>query len=489
MSSSESGSRTSSDEAARDAVDLIGSVRWIRDPLVIAIICATVLLGGLYGTLYVYWGSGPVLVELPWYNPMMFTFLALTSLSVAFLAFGRYRVIGGPTSFWIGIGFSGLGIGLAFYVLAWPGLLPGGRSIIGQVPNTAAVISVLVPIMLGVPLLAAALAHWPGERELAGRRWLGVVAAWLAFVTLAYVTVVVSEQRLPVLVTPQGAFTVLLAAANALLLFLFVVGIVLSVRRYLLSADALLGYVALFQTAFAFSSLSNMIGDQRYDLWWYLNRVVLVSGSIAVLFGVLSEYVHLFRREQEKARQLQESDAHRQEFYRRTILAATDGKLVVSELKEIEEAVGPALMSWDVSSFDDLQAIYTSVKETALGTGLRGQDVNDFMSAVVELSTNAVKHAGGGRASLHRDGGSLFFVISDRGPGMGAMTIPDLALLKGYTTAGTLGMGYKFAIHFADRVYLATGPEGTTVAAEKALHAGPLDKLGPEQSDVPPWTE
>jgi anti-sigma regulatory factor (Ser/Thr protein kinase) len=97
--------------------------------------------------------------------------------------------------------------------------------------------------------------------------------------------------------------------------------------------------------------------------------------------------------------------------------------------------------------------------------------IYDFMACVVESTGNAAKHAKRGSASLHQRNGSLIFVVRDHGPGISTMSIPDVALTRGYTTAGTLGMGYKVMINFADRVYLATDPGGTTVALEMALHA------------------
>ena len=72
--------------------------------------------------------------------------------------------------------------------------------------------------------------------------------------------------------------------------------------------------------------------------------------------------------------------------------------------------------------------------------------------------------------SLHRVEDSLICVISDSCPGIGAFALPDVALTRNYSTAGTLGMGYKLMIHFADRIYLATGSEGTRVAVEMDLH-------------------
>ena len=52
------------------------------------------------------------------------------------------------------------------------------------------------------------------------------------------------------------------------------------------------------------------------------------------------------RRQDEDA--LRDGDAQKREFYRRTIFAATDGKLLVSDRHEIDAACGPALASRDI---------------------------------------------------------------------------------------------------------------------------------------------
>ncbi|MEN6336872.1 MAG: MASE3 domain-containing protein, partial [Phycisphaerales bacterium] len=294
-----------------------------------AIVAGTVLLSLLYAGLYLAWGAGPALAQAPWYNPMMFTFLALTCVCVAFLAFGRYGVLRDPVCFWIGMGFLGFTIGITFYVLTWPGLLPGGRSVLAHRTNTPAFLSTLAPSLLVLVLLVAALADGPGGAGKAASRWPWLAAAWLAFVTLLFALVVVFERRLPVLVTPEGAFTPMLLGWNTCLLVLFAAGAVLSIRRYRLLGNALLGYTAFFQIALFFSSLSVMIGGQRYDPWWYLNRVVLVGGALVVLFGHLLEYVHLFRRELEKTRRLQESEERFATAFR-----ANPAALVLSRMED-----------------------------------------------------------------------------------------------------------------------------------------------------------
>ncbi len=68
------------------------------------------------------------------------------------------------------------------------------------------------------------------------------------------------------------------------------------------------------------------------------------------------------------------------------------------------------------------------------------------------------------------------FVVKDCGPGIEAMTIPQVAFVRGYTTAGTLGMGYKIIIALADKVYLATSAFGTTVGIKMSLHAQSVEE-------------
>jgi len=160
----------------------------------------------------------------------------------------------------------------------------------------------------------------------------------------------------------------------------------------------------------------------------------------------------------------------KREFYRRTILAATGGKLVIAEPDEIEQIAGPPLQSWDISELDDLRKVRSEIQRLAAEHGMAEANVFAFVACAGEAMANAYKHAGGGRVSLHKLSDSLVAVVSDAGPGIDALSLPDVALTKGYSTAASLGMGYKVMIEFADRLYLATGPEGTTVAIEKGLH-------------------
>lgn len=79
------------------------------------------------------------------------------------------------------------------------------------------------------------------------------------------------------------------------------------------------------------------------------------------------------------------------------------------------------------------------------------------------------KHARGGNVCLHRRSDELLFVISDSGPGIPALTLPEVTIRGGFSTAGTLGMGYKLMISLGDKVYLATGPTGTVTGIQMKL--------------------
>lgn len=163
---------------------------------------------------------------------------------------------------------------------------------------------------------------------------------------------------------------------------------------------------------------------------------------------------------------LREEQAHKLDFYRRTIEAATDGKLIVTERPEIEKLTGPPIASWEVLDSGDLKTVRHGFEATARSVGIDQSRLGQVVVAVGEAVTNAVKHARTGEASLHRTDGSLMLTVSDRGPGIPALALPDVALRPRFSTAGTLGMGYKMMIRFADRVYLATDDEGTVVALE-----------------------
>jgi PAS domain S-box-containing protein len=210
----------------------------------------------------------------------------------------------------------------------------------------------------------------------------------------------------------------------------------------------------------------NVLRDgSRVWMTWTNKPIFDANGWLVEILSVGSDIT------QQKAAEaaLREVEEHKRDFYRRTILAATGGKLLVCERRQVEDISGRLLASWEVTDRESARTALDAMTQLAQDNGMSKERSYEFVGCVTEATTNAIKHAHGGTVSLHLALDRLVCVVSDEGPGIGAMALPDVALTKNYSTAGTLGMGYKVMIHFADRVYLATGPAGTTVAIEMTL--------------------
>jgi serine/threonine-protein kinase RsbW len=103
----------------------------------------------------------------------------------------------------------------------------------------------------------------------------------------------------------------------------------------------------------------------------------------------------------------------------------------------------------------------------AAAAGLTGQRLDDFVLAVNELLTNAVRHGGGrGELRLWLADDTLVCEVADGGLGIGADHLanhdrpaPD--------TAG--GWGLWLADQLSDTMVVMTGPGGTTVRISTAL--------------------
>jgi anti-sigma regulatory factor (Ser/Thr protein kinase) len=74
-----------------------------------------------------------------------------------------------------------------------------------------------------------------------------------------------------------------------------------------------------------------------------------------------------------------------------------------------------------------------------------------------------VKHGQEGKVYAGTLEDSVWVGISDRGPGIDALILPQATLQRGFSTKPSLGLGYSIMLDIADRVLLNTGPGGTTV--------------------------
>ena len=109
-----------------------------------------------------------------------------------------------------------------------------------------------------------------------------------------------------------------------------------------------------------------------------------------------------------------------------------------------------------------ISALRHAVGRCAEAVGLRGQRLEDYVFAVNEIITNAVRHAGGrGWLRMWRNGDGLRCEVSDEGSGIP----PDR--LNGHQqlppSFATSGRGLWLARHLCDLLTVQTSPTGTKI--------------------------
>ncbi|WP_262284311.1 ATP-binding protein [Micromonospora sp. MA102] len=105
-----------------------------------------------------------------------------------------------------------------------------------------------------------------------------------------------------------------------------------------------------------------------------------------------------------------------------------------------------------------------AVAAAVAAAGLTGEPAEDFVLAVHELATNAVRHGGGtGHLHLRRQGDLLLCDVVDHGPGIGA---PPIRQVPG-DAAG--GRGLWLADHLADSLSLRRRVDGLTATVTITL--------------------
>lgn len=312
------------------------------DSLFSIIVAAGVLPGILYIGLSFLKETPPILAEIPLFVPMIHGFFVLETFTIAFLALGRHRALRDPASYWIGIAFASFSIANAFYVLAWPGLRADGQPLIGHLPGTASWIIVLAEIIFSVLIIVAVTVQWPAGRALDGQRRVWSVTGLLVLLVSVYVLLVLFEEKLPVMIGPKGTFMPLQMVLIGAISILYAAGAVFLTRYYKRFRDLLAGYVALDLICLFYGLIGFALAGKRYTVTWYTGRLLAVVGGAVVLLGLLWEYVGLYRKEQDKTCELEESIASR--------------KLVEEALRENKAQLDLALLSaymgtwyWDIT--------------------------------------------------------------------------------------------------------------------------------------------
>jgi GAF domain-containing protein/anti-sigma regulatory factor (Ser/Thr protein kinase) len=158
-------------------------------------------------------------------------------------------------------------------------------------------------------------------------------------------------------------------------------------------------------------------------------------------------------------------------FLREMLFSLTEGRLCLCDSaadlpSRLPDACPPVTLA--VSSVRRLRNNAESAAER-LGFGL--ERMQDLETAVGEAGMNAVRHAGGGDGCVCADQGTVQVWIRDTGRGISEELLHRATLEKGFSTGGTLGHGFWMMLKTCDRLYLLTGPGGTTVVLEQERKA------------------
>ena len=175
----------------------------------------------------------------------------------------------------------------------------------------------------------------------------------------------------------------------------------------------------------------------------------------------------------ENARLLREAaDVSRQQrvFQVNMLSSMTDGRLTLCDSSlQLPTPLESLDLTISLQNAADIYHLRAGASLAAAKCAFSDERRSDLLTAVSEASMNAFVHAGGGDARVMTDSdcGLIQIWITDRGKGIDYNRLPDAMFRKGYSSAGTLGHGFKLIINFADFVYVLTGPGGTTVVIEQ----------------------
>ena len=115
-----------------------------------------------------------------------------------------------------------------------------------------------------------------------------------------------------------------------------------------------------------------------------------------------------------------------------------------------------------------LAGLRLRVREAAAKVGMTKEHCHDLAIAASEAAMNAIVHGneGVGRIGI-TSAGSVQVWIRDSGKGIPQEHLREIALTPDFSGAGTLGEGFEM-MQIVDRLWLLTGPDGTTVVLEQA---------------------
>lgn len=190
-----------------------------------------------------------------------------------------------------------------------------------------------------------------------------------------------------------------------------------------------------------------------------------VDGGLTHYIGVQTDISE--RRDAEEA--LRVNVARQQALLRDMFASVTNGRLTLcageDDLPEpLQRFADPVALG----ASGGIRELRRHALNACVAVGIPDSRRFDLETAVGETAMNAVVHAGSGTGHVFADTrGTVQVRVEDEGSGIAVEDLPNATLRRGYSSAGTMGHGFKIVLQTVDTVHLLTGQKGTTVVIEQ----------------------
>lgn len=188
-------------------------------------------------------------------------------------------------------------------------------------------------------------------------------------------------------------------------------------------------------------------------------------------YGTYSKELEVALREREAAvREFERGREFQRRFLTEVLTNVTDGRLrLCSQEADLPGLLPPIGEAIPLTTPQALAPFRRHIEAASTIVGLPAGRTRELIIAAGEAAMNSIVHAGAGAATVHgvADGMQMQICVTDTGSGIADDNLHRATLERGYTTAGSLGLGFSLMHSVADRVYLLTRSSGTTVILEQ----------------------
>ncbi|MDX1932330.1 MAG: ATP-binding protein [Capsulimonadales bacterium] len=176
--------------------------------------------------------------------------------------------------------------------------------------------------------------------------------------------------------------------------------------------------------------------------------------------------------------EIRQTTERQRRFLRDVLASVTEGRLRYCEVSEDlpPRPDGPFYRT-PLDSAERLRELRREIIELMRVNGFSEERIEEAQMAAQEGAMNALVHGQDGQAAVYlvenEAGPHVQVWVEDRGRGIDMENLPRATLEPGFSSAGTLGQGFKLMLRTADTVWIRTNRNGTTVVIEKGREPRP----------------